>query len=109
MDRSPVAGHTLTFEFFVALVLLYHILAKEFKTPKQHSWILTTLSSFIMTFVSLPFVLDLVTTGSVSGVQVHAHLAYLACRFFQTYLIWYVVTMDEMQTNSNGHHSVTSS
>lgn len=38
------------------MIIYYHVLASSFKTEKQRAYILSTLSSGVMTSASLPFV-----------------------------------------------------
>lgn len=75
---------------FVALVLAFHIFAgpSGFAAVKQVAWIITTMSSFIMTVGSLPFVWDYVCgRGDVKSVRAFPELAVPMSRFFQAYLL----------------------
>ncbi|KIK63437.1 hypothetical protein GYMLUDRAFT_241915 [Collybiopsis luxurians FD-317 M1] len=76
---------------FVGLASAYHVFAGSrfgITTPKQVSWIITTLASFTMTVASLPFVYDYFAgRGDVKGVRAFPELAVFANRFFQGYLL----------------------
>jgi hypothetical protein len=73
---------------FLVLCLIYHLLAPIYNTPKQLAWILTAVSSAVMTISSMPFVWDYVAGGgSVKNVRTFSPLALAANRFFQGYLI----------------------
>ncbi|KAE9391290.1 hypothetical protein BT96DRAFT_311603 [Gymnopus androsaceus JB14] len=75
---------------FVGLVSTYHVFAgpSGFTATKQVAWILTTISSFIMTVGSLPFVWDYVYgQGDVKSVRPFPELAVSTSRFFQAYLL----------------------
>ncbi|KIK73825.1 hypothetical protein PAXRUDRAFT_177398, partial [Paxillus rubicundulus Ve08.2h10] len=73
---------------FFALVALYHLLAPRCTTTKQRSWILTTLSSAVMSVCSLPLFFEYTRASadwknvSTSGVYTNS-----VARFFQAYLI----------------------
>lgn len=66
-------------------------MAARYTTAKQSAWILTTISSAIMTLASLPFLYDYFSNGgSVKYVRVMPSLSIAANRFFQSYLLVYV-------------------
>ncbi|KDQ51847.1 hypothetical protein JAAARDRAFT_198723 [Jaapia argillacea MUCL 33604] len=72
----------------LGFITLYHLLAPLYSSPKQLSWILSTISSAAMTLASLPFVWDyLLSGGDVGSVRTFPALAYSATRFFQAYLV----------------------
>jgi len=72
---------------FLALAVCYHVLAPRFQTVKQTSWILTTISSAVMTMASLPFVWDYFVGGwSVKNVRMLPTFSVTAVRFFQAHL-----------------------
>jgi hypothetical protein len=72
----------------LAFCAIYHLLAPLFTTPKQLSWILTTVASAIMTLVSIPFMWDYVLSGGdVKRVRTLSTLTYTTTRFFQAYLV----------------------
>jgi len=59
-----------------------------YTTPKQLSWILTTVASATMTLVSIPFVWDYVSSGGdVKSVRTLSSLTYATTRMFQAYLV----------------------
>ncbi|KAE9391300.1 hypothetical protein BT96DRAFT_311689 [Gymnopus androsaceus JB14] len=59
-----------------------------FTATKQVAWILTTISSFIVTVGSLPFIWNYVCgPGDVKSVRLFPELAVLRNGFFQTYLL----------------------
>jgi hypothetical protein len=67
---------------------IYHLLAPMYTTPKQLSWILTTVVSATMTLVSIPFVWDYVSSGGdVKSVRTLSSLTYATTRMFQAYLV----------------------
>lgn len=71
----------------ISLVALYHLLAPFYSTPKQLSWILTSISSAGMTIASLPFIWDyLASAGDVQSVRTLPLFSFTANRFFQAYL-----------------------
>ena len=73
------------------LCSIYHLLAPLYTTPKQLSWILTTVVSATMTLVSIPFVWDYASSGGdVKSVRTLATLTYTTSRVFQAYLFSYV-------------------
>jgi len=72
----------------LAFCAIYHLLAPLFATPKQLSWILTTVASACMTLVSIPFMWDyLLSGGDVKRVRTLSTLTYTTTRFFQAYLV----------------------
>ncbi|EDR04263.1 uncharacterized protein LACBIDRAFT_304801 [Laccaria bicolor S238N-H82] len=78
---------TLLLLSFTTLSASYYSLAPRYGTPKQTSWILTTVSSAVMTIASLPFLYDYFSYGgSVKHVRTLPMLSIAATRFFQTYL-----------------------
>ncbi|KAF9035107.1 hypothetical protein BDP27DRAFT_1245511, partial [Rhodocollybia butyracea] len=73
---------------YTALVSAYYAISPHFPAPKQNSWIITTISSCIMTFASAPFVWDyLAARGDVTAVRAFPELAVTSSRFFQAYLL----------------------
>ncbi|TFK47417.1 hypothetical protein OE88DRAFT_1608767, partial [Heliocybe sulcata] len=70
-------------------ISVYHFIAATRElTPKQRSWLLTTVASAVVTLASLPFVWDyLRSRGDVAQVRSSPHLAYMTNRIFQGYLI----------------------
>ncbi|KAJ7700827.1 hypothetical protein B0H17DRAFT_1046752 [Mycena rosella] len=71
-----------------AAILLYYVLQKRYSTQRQRSWIITALSSAIMTLCSAPFVLDVfLSCGDVAAIRPRLALAALACRAFQGCLL----------------------
>ncbi len=84
---ASVAYSAVVFESFVALSFVYHVCAPRFEGPKKLSWLLTTAASCAMTLLSMPFLWDHVTTGTLQGVQTRVALAVPSCRFFQAYLL----------------------
>jgi hypothetical protein len=71
-----------------AFCAIYHLLAPLYTTPKQLSWILTTVVSATMTLVSIPFVWDYVLSGGdVKSVRTLSSLTYTTTRIFQAYLV----------------------
>ncbi|KAJ7836905.1 hypothetical protein B0H14DRAFT_1119251 [Mycena olivaceomarginata] len=75
--------------YLLALIFLatsYPALAPAFPKTRQRAWILTTIAAAVMTFASLPFVLDYVKRGGVGGVLPRTDVAIAMNRFFQAYL-----------------------
>jgi len=73
---------------FFLFCAIYHLLAPLYSTPKQLSWILTTVVSATMTLVSIPFVWDYVSSGGdVKSVRTLSSLSYATTRMFQAYLV----------------------
>jgi hypothetical protein len=71
----------------LALATFYHVLAPIFPNVKQSSWILTTLTSAVMSIVSMPFLWDYFVGGwSVKSVRTLPILSVTAVRFFQAHL-----------------------
>jgi len=71
-----------------AFCAIYHLLAPLYTTPKQLSWILTTVASATMTIVSIPFMWDYVLSGGdVKRVRTLSTLTYTTTRIFQAYLV----------------------
>ncbi|KAL4063891.1 hypothetical protein J3A83DRAFT_4378565 [Scleroderma citrinum] len=72
----------------VVLVLAFYLCAPRFTTVKQRSWILTTISSAIMSIASLPLAWDFLSSSfDLMSVQRSNMWTYCASRFFQAYLI----------------------
>ncbi|KAG6329444.1 hypothetical protein ID866_9644, partial [Astraeus odoratus] len=72
----------------VALVVAFHVFAPRLATVKQRSWILTTISSAVMSIASLPLAWDYFAAyGDIVSVQRPSMWTYCASRFFQAYLI----------------------
>jgi len=72
----------------LAFCTIYHFLASQFTTPKQLSWILTTVASATMTVVSIPFVWDYLSSGGdVKRIRTLSALSYMSTRIFQAYLV----------------------
>ncbi|KIJ95923.1 hypothetical protein K443DRAFT_108043 [Laccaria amethystina LaAM-08-1] len=88
-DFSHTRPDTLTLLLlsFATLSASYYSLAPRYGTPKKTSWILTTVSSAVMTIASLPFLYDYFSYGgSVKHVRTLPMLSIAATRFFQAYL-----------------------
>lgn len=72
---------------FLGLGVSFHLLAPLFAAPKQTSWILTAISSAVMSLASLPFLWDYLSSrGSVKHVRTLPAFAVAVNRFFQAYL-----------------------
>ncbi|TFK32380.1 hypothetical protein BDQ12DRAFT_692592 [Crucibulum laeve] len=85
-DLAPPIS-TATLLSFAALGASYHILAPQYSTQKQLSWILTTVSSAVMTIMSLPFMYDyFMHGGRVQYIRTLSTFSIAAVRFFQGYL-----------------------
>lgn len=72
--------------YLLALIFLatsYPALAPAFPKTRQRAWILTSIAAAVMTFASLPFVLDYVKRGGVRGVLPRTDMAIAVNRFFQ--------------------------
>lgn len=62
--------------------------AEELRKEKIRSWIVTTMSSFIMTVSSIPFCYDLLTSGfDVARIQSRDALSQGMTAFFMAYLL----------------------
>lgn len=93
IDEASIRDVTLTsigspfFLSFVALSTFYHVLAPLYPNAKQASWILTTITSALMTITSVPFLWDYLVGGcSVKNVRSLPMLSVTAVRFFQAHL-----------------------
>lgn len=72
---------------FLGLVVSYHIMAPGCSNTKQVSWILTAISSAVMSLASLPFLWAYFSSGaSVKSIRMLPNFAVLVVRFFQAYL-----------------------
>ena len=73
---------------FLALCAIYRRLEPSWSTSRQHAWVLTTLTSALMTLVSIPLLADYLSSGGdVKSVRALPILTYTTCRFFQAYLL----------------------
>ncbi|KAF9233629.1 hypothetical protein BU15DRAFT_90269 [Melanogaster broomeanus] len=73
---------------FFALVLLFRLSAPYCTTIKQRSWVLTTLSSGVMSLCSLPLFWEYArASGDLKNVSTSTLYTDTASRFFQAYLI----------------------
>jgi len=65
----------------------YYRLAPRYPSVKQSAWILTTVSSAVMTLASIPFLYDYFSNGgSVKYIRIIPNLSITVSRFFQSYL-----------------------
>lgn len=72
----------------VILSMAYHRLAPLYPTVRKSAWILTTISSTVMTLSSLPFLYDYFSHGgSVKYVRDIPRFSVAVNRFFQSYLV----------------------
>jgi hypothetical protein len=72
---------------FVGLAASYHIMAPVCSTNKQASWILTAISSVVMSVASIPYLWAYFSGGgSLKNIRVLPHFAAVVVRFFQAYL-----------------------
>jgi hypothetical protein len=93
LESRKFLNSTIFVPALFAFIVLYHLLAPLYSTPKQLSWILTTTSSAVMTISSIPFFVDFITNGgNVADVRLSPVFAYAANRIFQAYLIAWVLT-----------------
>ncbi|KIJ16003.1 hypothetical protein PAXINDRAFT_168656, partial [Paxillus involutus ATCC 200175] len=73
---------------FFALVVLYRLLAPRCTTTKQRAWILTTLSSAVMSVCSLPLFFEYTwASGDLKNLSTSTIYTESVARFFQAYLI----------------------
>ncbi|KIJ60863.1 hypothetical protein HYDPIDRAFT_116731 [Hydnomerulius pinastri MD-312] len=73
---------------FLVLIALYYILSHRCTTAKQRSWILTTISSAVMSLCSLPMFLEYTRArGDLIKVPASTPWTDGVSRFFQAYLI----------------------
>ncbi|KAJ6528812.1 hypothetical protein B0H19DRAFT_532784 [Mycena capillaripes] len=75
--------------FLPALVTLcaaYPAFAPRFHSERQRAWVLTTITSAIMTLSSLPFVMDYATHGGVACVRMRADPTIAVNQFYQACL-----------------------
>ncbi|KAI6019160.1 hypothetical protein EDC04DRAFT_429247 [Pisolithus marmoratus] len=80
--------HSTAFQSsLVALTLAFYLCSPRLPTVKQRSWILTTISSAVMSLASLPLAYDYFSShGDITRVQQSNMWTYCASRFFQAYL-----------------------
>jgi hypothetical protein len=72
---------------FMGLVLSFFFASPRYPATKQTSWILTTISSFVMSVASFPFLWDYcIGGGSVKHIRTLPVFAISINRFFQSYL-----------------------
>jgi len=85
---SPLLLAMYTFiSILLSFLVVYHMLAPLYSTPKQLSWVLTSVASAGMTIASLPFMWDYLTSGgNVQSVRTLPVLSLAVNRFFQAYL-----------------------
>jgi hypothetical protein len=84
---SPTTAGSILFSCFILLMSFYR-LAPRYASVKQSAWILTTISSAVMTLASLPFLYDYFSNGgSVKYVRIIPNFSLAATRFFQSYLV----------------------
>lgn len=75
----------------VVLVIAFHLSTPRCTTVKQRAWVLTTISSAVMSVASLPLAWEyLVSCFDLLSVQKSNMWTYCASRFFQAYLIAFV-------------------
>lgn len=81
--------HSTAFQSaLVALTLAFYLSSPYLPTVKQRSWILTTISSAVMSIASLPLAYDYLSSyGDITRIQHSNMWTYCASRFFQAYLI----------------------
>ncbi|KAG6369286.1 hypothetical protein JVT61DRAFT_15498 [Boletus reticuloceps] len=85
---SRLATSTAFWVSFVLSVVSYLVLAPHSTTIKQRAWILTTLSSAVMSLFSLPLVAQFaVARGQLKYLTIPLAITDSAGRFFQAYLI----------------------
>lgn len=73
---------------FLLFSLAYYAIAPRYPNTKQRAWVLTALSSILMTTLSIPFLLDYLAAGAdLRAVNTDSDTAYLANRAFQAYLL----------------------
>ena len=78
---------------WIILSISFYRLAPRYPTAKQSAWILTTISSAVMTLSSIPFLYDYFSNGgSVKYVRMIPSLSISVSRFFQSYLVMWVVS-----------------
>ena len=71
----------------IILSMSFYRLAPRYPTDKQSAWILTTISSAVMTLASIPFLYDYFSNGgSVKYIRIIPNLSITVSRFFQSYL-----------------------
>lgn len=93
-NLSRLATSTAFWVSFVLSVFAYLFLASFCKTVKQRSWILTTLSSALMSFSSLPLLVQFACArGQLQQLSIPPVVTDSVCRFFQAYLIALVRSM----------------
>jgi hypothetical protein len=89
LDAKSLDDAILVFSspFLISLLALatsYHILAPLFPTVKQKSWILTAITSGVMSMASLPFLWDYFVGGcSVKNVRLASTFSVNMVRYFQ--------------------------
>ena len=93
-DLSRLATSTALWVSFVLLVGAYFLLASRYTTVKQRSWLLTALSSAVMSLCSLPLVVQFACAkGQLKHVALPPVVTDSIARFFQAYLIALVRSM----------------
>lgn len=93
-NLSRLATSTAFWSSFSLLAVAYLVLAERCTTIKQRSWILTLLSSAVMTLFSLPLVAQYVSAGGqLKHVTIPPVVTDNVSRFFQAYLIVLVRSM----------------
>lgn len=90
-SNIPWSSSTSISSVIVSCIILstsYYKLSPRWSNAKQSAWILTTISSAIMSLVSLPFLYDyFVNGGNVKYIRTLPNFAIAANRFFQSYLV----------------------
>lgn len=87
--QSLLSSKVFIFNLFT-FIAIYYALAPFYSTSKQRAWILTAVSSALMTIASAPYVWEyLISGGEITGLRIHRQLSTATCRVFQAYLIAY--------------------
>ncbi|KAG9309702.1 hypothetical protein JVU11DRAFT_10378 [Chiua virens] len=87
-NLSRLVTSTVFWVSFISLAVVYLVVARHCTTVKQRSWVLTTISSALMSLFSLPLVVQFAAAkGQLSHVLVPLAVTDSVGRFFQAYLI----------------------
>jgi hypothetical protein len=84
---STTTASSIIFSCIIFSMSFYRLAPTHYPSVKQSAWILTAISSAVMSLASLPFLYDYLSNGGdVKSIRDIPNLSLAACRFFQSHL-----------------------